>query len=129
MFEFKKIVTQPKYYLNYITACLITALTGTAIRKTTKKTNNRRGRHKIFLGLSILAPHETIAPHYGMITMIGGIGYLTTKLGAIKRPNFLANVLKRREKETQLLTTHKTFIKTHTVQQTKHQLRHDINRK
>ena len=25
--------------------------------------------------------HEIIAPHYGIFTMIGGIGYKTTKLG------------------------------------------------
>ena len=29
------------------------------------------------------------------------------------------------KKETQILTTHKTFTKTHIVQQTKHHLRHD----
>ena len=36
---------------------------------------------------------------------------------------------KRTEKETQILRTQKTFMKTHIVQQTKHQLRHDINGK
>ena len=35
---------------------------------------------------------------------------------------------KRREKETQILTTQKTFTKRHFVQQKKHQLRHNINR-
>ena len=34
---------------------------------------------------------------------------------------------KRREKETQILKSLKIFMKTHIVQQTKHQLRHDIN--
>ena len=36
---------------------------------------------------------------------------------------------KKRRKETQILTTHNTFMKTHIVQQTKHQLRHDISGK
>ena len=40
---------------------------------------------------------------------------------------FLANVLKEEKKETQILTTHKTFKKTHIVQQAKHQLRLNIN--
>ena len=34
----------------------------------------------------IIAPHEVIAPHYGIITMFGGgraIGYLTIKLGGL----------------------------------------------
>ena len=35
----------------------------------------------------------------------------------------------KRTEETQILTTKKTFMKTHIVQQTKHQLRHDINGK
>ena len=33
---------------------------------------------------------------------------------------------KRREKETQILTTHKIFMKTRIVQKTKHQLQHNI---
>ena len=36
---------------------------------------------------------------------------------------FFSECAKRREKEAQILTTHKTFMKTHIVQQTKHQLR------
>ena len=36
---------------------------------------------------------------------------------------------KRREKEAQILAIYKTFMKTHIVQQTKRQLRHDIHRK
>ena len=36
---------------------------------------------------------------------------------------------KRSEKETQRLTTNKIFTKTHIVQQTKRQLRHEINSK
>ena len=31
-------------------------------------------------GLPNYSPHENIAPHYGVITMMGVIGYLTTKL-------------------------------------------------
>ena len=46
-----------------------------------------------------------------------------------QKHNFFSECAKRREKETQILTTHKNFIKTHIVQQTKHQLRQDINAK
>ena len=38
-------------------------------------------------------------------------------------------MLKVEKENRQILTTHKIFIKTHIVQQTKHQLRHDINEK
>ena len=42
----------------------------------------------------IIAPHEIIAPHYGIVTMNGGgaIVYLTTKLGGGyngKDPNYV----------------------------------------
>ena len=46
-----------------------------------------------------------------------------------QKHKFFSKSAKRREKETEILTTHKAFIKTHFVQQTKHQLRHDINGK
>ena len=42
---------------------------------------------------------------------------------------FFSESAKRREKETQILTNHKTYMTTHIVQQTKHQLRHDFNGK
>ena len=32
-----------------------------------------------------------------------------------------------KEEKKQILTTHNTYIKMHTVQQTKYQLRHDVN--
>ena len=38
-------------------------------------------------------------------------------------------MMKEEKKKHQMLTTHKTFMKTHIVQQTKYQLRHDINGK
>ena len=46
-----------------------------------------------------------------------------------KNINFFSECAKRREEDTQILTTYKTYMKTHIVQQTKHQLRHDINGK
>ena len=46
-----------------------------------------------------------------------------------QRQIFFSECANRIEKETQILTTHKTFMKTHVVQQTKHQLRHDISGK
>ena len=46
-----------------------------------------------------------------------------------QKNKFFSECAKRREKETQILTTHKTYMKTHIVQQTKHLLRHDINGK
>ena len=39
-----------------------------------------------------------------------------------QKQKFFSEGAKRREKETQILTSHKTFIKMHIVQQTKHQL-------
>ena len=41
-----------------------------------------------------------------------------------KKQKFFSEGAKRREKETQILTSHKTFMKMHIVQQTKHQLPH-----
>ena len=41
---------------------------------------------------------------------------------------FLRECAKRREKETQISTTKITLMKTHTSQQTKHQLSYNINR-
>ena len=50
MFEFKKLAIQPIYYLNYKIPCLITLLTKSAIRKTTRKKNKQQGKQKqIFL--------------------------------------------------------------------------------
>ena len=46
-----------------------------------------------------------------------------------QKHKFFSECAKRREKETQFLTAHKTYMKTHIVEQTKHQLRHDINGK
>ena len=40
---------------------------------------------------------------------------------------YYANVLKEEKKKLKY-TIHRTFMKTHIVQQTKHQLRHDISR-
>ena len=40
----------------------------------------------------------------------------------------LLKIAKRRKKETHIVTAHKIFVKTHIVQQTKHQLRQKINR-
>ena len=47
----------------------------------------------------------------------------TTKLAKTKKEQMC---YRRREKETQIWTTHKIFTKMHTVQQTKHNLRLDI---
>ena len=47
----------------------------------------------------------------------------------LERHNFFSECAKRIEKETQILTTHKISMKTHIVQQTKHQLRLDISGK
>ena len=46
-----------------------------------------------------------------------------------RKHNFFSECGKRREKETQILANHNTFMKTHIVQQTKHQLRNDISEK
>ena len=46
-----------------------------------------------------------------------------------QKHEFFTECAERRGNETQILTTHKTFMKTHIVQQTKHQLRHHINGK
>ena len=48
--------------------------------------------------------------------------------GQNKQTQFLfGECAKRIEKESQILTTHKTFMKKHIVQQTKHQLRPDVS--
>ena len=46
-----------------------------------------------------------------------------------KNISFLIDLPKEEKKETQKLTTHKTFMKMHFVQRTKHQLWHDNNGK
>ena len=49
MSEFKTIVTQPIYYLNYIMSCLITAPIKSDIEETTRqKTNNKISKNKNF---------------------------------------------------------------------------------
>ena len=40
----------------------------------------------------------------------------------------LSEFAMRRQKETCILTTHKIFVKTHIVQHTEQQLRHNINK-
>ena len=46
-----------------------------------------------------------------------------------QKQKFFSEYDKWRETETEILTTDKDFMKTHIVQQTKQQLRHDINGK
>ena len=40
----------------------------------------------------------------------------------------LRKLAKRKQKETETMTTHKIFVKTHIIQQTKQELRQNINK-
>ena len=48
MFEFKIIVTQPIYYLNYIMPCLIIAPKRSDLKETTRQKNNQKSKNKNF---------------------------------------------------------------------------------
>ena len=65
MFEIKKIVTKPKYLLDYLMPCPITTLTSSALKKTTrKKTNYKTSKNKHFKlktqYLNLKAPSNTV---------------------------------------------------------------------
>ena len=64
MIEFKPIVTQPNYYLNYIMPCLITASSDIKDSTRQKRTNNKISKNKNFTAkteyLKLKAPGNNI---------------------------------------------------------------------